>query len=441
MTTFQRKRWRRVTTFPSSNLWTGAALILAAALTEASPLQAQEEQQQAQPKQERPSKHIVRPGDTLWDLARFYLEDAFLWPEIYRLNTVVIEDPHWIYADEQLALPRPGELGREVPDLIAVQTPTTTPPGVPPAVPPGVLPPVVIAPAGEQTPDEAALRPDERGEQAPGAETFLPPVVGEIPQVVRGDRTIFVARAVERQTLVYQPTAPIPAEAVTRGDFHRSGMLTSLDELGPRGELVGFIAPNSGTAATVVTAADFTRVYVSHLDGQVPEPGARLLLFRIDRRLRPYGYVIRPTGVATVAAVHEDVSIAVITQTFDRIQVGNQIKFAEPFELDPGIFPEPVEAGPTGELVAFLDRQNIHFVEDVAFIDVGRNEGIVLGDEFEIYLPKRASRSRLRLPEEHIATGRVVRVTEETATVRLVEQRHPALRVGLPVRLVRKMPL
>ncbi len=172
MTIFRRKRWRRVTTFPSSNLWTGAALILAAALTEASPLQAQEEQQQAQPTQERPSRHIVRPGDTLWELARFYLEDAFLWPEIYRLNTVVIEDPHWIYADEQLALPRPGELGREVPDLIAVQTPTATPPGVPPAVPPGVppavppgvLPPVVIVPAGEQTPGEAALRPDEQGE-------------------------------------------------------------------------------------------------------------------------------------------------------------------------------------------------------------------------------------------------------------------------------------
>ena len=39
-----------------------------------------------------PKTHTVKKGDTLWDLAAKYLADAFRWPEIYRLNTDVVQD-------------------------------------------------------------------------------------------------------------------------------------------------------------------------------------------------------------------------------------------------------------------------------------------------------------------------------------------------------------
>src|SRR5918911_884660 len=77
----------------------GWCLALAvAAVTSAATLGAQETPAERQ-------THIVKKGDTLWDLARTYLSDPFLWPEIYRLNTSIVEDPHWIYPGEVLQIP------------------------------------------------------------------------------------------------------------------------------------------------------------------------------------------------------------------------------------------------------------------------------------------------------------------------------------------------
>ncbi|MEX1050379.1 MAG: LysM domain-containing protein, partial [Gemmatimonadales bacterium] len=73
-------------------------VLVAAAALMAWPLAAQDTTQA------RPSRHIVQAGETLWSLAQLYLGDPFLWPEIYRLNTLIIEDPHWIFPGEELLL-------------------------------------------------------------------------------------------------------------------------------------------------------------------------------------------------------------------------------------------------------------------------------------------------------------------------------------------------
>ncbi len=47
--------------------------------------------------------HIVVPGDTLWGLATKYLNDPYLWPQIWERNPY-IKDSHWIYPGDPVVI-------------------------------------------------------------------------------------------------------------------------------------------------------------------------------------------------------------------------------------------------------------------------------------------------------------------------------------------------
>lgn len=51
--------------------------------------------------------HVVRPGDTLWDLSGHYLANTWAWPQLWSLNPQV-ENPHWIYPGDQLRVRPPA---------------------------------------------------------------------------------------------------------------------------------------------------------------------------------------------------------------------------------------------------------------------------------------------------------------------------------------------
>jgi hypothetical protein len=83
---------------------------------------------QAQEKTAERREHVVKQGDTLWELARVYLSNPYLWPLIYEANREIVENPHRIFPAEKLVIPPlPGEKPVTQPQAVAAAAPTVLP--------------------------------------------------------------------------------------------------------------------------------------------------------------------------------------------------------------------------------------------------------------------------------------------------------------------------
>jgi len=57
------------------------------------------------PKKGAPDFHVVKKGDTLWDVSNSYYGNPWAWPQVWSLNPQV-ENPHWIYPGDQIRTKR-----------------------------------------------------------------------------------------------------------------------------------------------------------------------------------------------------------------------------------------------------------------------------------------------------------------------------------------------
>ena len=342
--------------------------------------------------------HVVARGETLWSISQQYFADPLLWPEIYRRNTAVIEDPHWIYPGEVLDL---GGIAGAPVDTTQV-------------VGQGIA--------------------DTTGQ----ADTIG--AVPEPPPESEGPGTIFDRRSSKQQQVqdVLRRYAHQIYRPVRRGEFYSSGFLTEGEDL-PWARVVGNTAkPAIPVLTDPGTAGQFAEIAIVPPSQASYHVGDSLLVARLDRKIDPWGDVVVPQGVARVTSVQEKQVLALVIMQFGRIQGGSLALPLEPFK-DPGaVRPAPVEQGLEGHLIAMRDEHVLASVQQVLFIDKGRSDGVAMGDVFEAYRP--ASGEVGARSEEVRVQLLVVHTREHTASVIVIGMSNPALGSGMPVRLIKKMP-
>jgi hypothetical protein len=329
-----------------------------------------------------------------------YLGDAFLWPEIYRLNRDVVEDPHWIFPGEVLRLP--GDVAAQV-----VEVPG---PEVPAPVTPAPMTPVTPTP-------------------------FQPTVFGRVaPSQVPGP----ISRAEGGVINLAPPPTVRAGEVIAAPYVDREG--------GPRG--FGRIL-KSGDLTGVAEASErfrfqaYDRVFIMPPVGEIAPEGERYLTYKHGPILEGQGLVIIPTGIVEVtrAARTDTAAVAKVVRAFTEVSATDRLLPLDTIGISTIVRPQRVVNGPSTIVTWIYGEPVLPSVQNFVVLGVGTREGVRMGDEFVIY--KRAPKpepGQLADPEILISKAQVVRSTLYGATAVIVGQEQPAIKEGMPARVVARMP-
>lgn len=328
-----------------------------------------------------PKTHVVKRGDTLWGIAKLYLGDPFLWPEIYRLNTDIIEDPHWIYPGETLKLP-----GEKV--IAAAPTPAPTP-----------------APVAQPAPVAAPTPPPARADTTPAS------MLEEAPSVVRS------------------------------GEYAAAPWVDKKG--GPSGS--GYVIQNAdlpGIASADQSRINMSdRVVFAPPAGSTPAEHELYLTYRLGPVLEKLGQVVIPTGIVQVTRSprNGEAGMARVVKMFGEMLQGQRLI---PYDSSAAMVkghPTPIENGRSAKVRWIAGDPVLPQLQHYVVLDLSKKDNVGTGDQIELFEPRHGDR-HLAIPEISIGRAQVLRVTQYGATAIITSQEQAKIQEGTSARIAAKMP-
>jgi len=331
-------------------------------------------------------KHTVKKGDTLWDIAKFYLKDPFRWPEVFHANTDIVKNPHWIY---------PGQ---------------------------------VLTIDGAAVKDEVAAQVDSAG--------F---VVTRIQTRAQAP-TVFAEGAPVRATMSMGSIEKAPALTVRPGEYAAAPYVVAANRPLGAGRLLGGVeTPALGLSSTAGFKM-YDRVYVTPPAGMTLHAGDRVVVARTHDDLSDAGTIVEPTGVLRIDSVaSRGPAIAELVSQFGDV-VPDQIIVA-PGESFEATIERPVGGTfPTSaKLLWIKGSPELPSLQTYVVLAAGQATGVRPGDQFTVY-DDAASKRIPGVAPVATATVKIVRVTPLASSGVIVDQTQPQVRAGMAARLTAKMP-
>ena len=362
-----------------------------------------------EPAQQASRIHVVVDGDHLWGLAQFYYNDPFQWRRIYDANLEVVEDPHWIYPEEELVIP--GISGPAVAGGDVVGDPE---------------------PADIEAPTPDFVQPEPA---VVGGVDVIPLSVDEAQPVLVRSRSNSER---DRRSIFYRdPSASLGVQSeseevflwVSRSSTWSAEWLgaASLEEVEFDGQIESFVIEGE-----VRTAFPYTWVRLDLEPGFRVRLGDALQIFRPAHINPELGVVLRPSGVLSVTRVAPNAVEGLVLEAFGRVQVGDLIRSAPAFDLSPGQYPAMVTSRIEATVIESGANHQIYGLREVMILDTGSRDGVAIGDEYVAFSGDGST-------EEVIGRLRVVLTEEETSSAHIVTVEGAVFQVGTTVHLDRKM--
>jgi hypothetical protein len=358
-----------------------------------------------------PKTHTVKKGDTLWDLAQKYLNDPFRWPEIYRLNTDIVQDPHWIYPDEILKLPGYVAVGLPpVADSTKAKIDIT---------------PVTPAPTAVDT---------SRASVPSGITAFGQQKPAAAPVAAPSDTTPLAPIGAQREPLpVIRPGDYLRAPWVAS----RKGPLVWGRILGPA-DIPGIDVPHQPTRFQLND-----RILIAPPTGSVAPERDMYLAYHNGPLIEGFGQVIVPSGVVEVIRppLNGDAAVARITQMFGEVNERDRLMPFDSSVLHLAGQPTPVKNGREGNVRWILDEPVLPSPTYYIVLTLSSQDGVKPGDEVEIVRPRKKAPDEglYSTPEVYVGRAQIIRVTPEGSTAMIVSMDQPKIQTGMVARVVAKM--
>lgn len=332
-------------------------------------------------------KHVVKTGDTLWEIAKFYLKDPFRWPQVFHANTDIVKNPHWIY---------PGQ---------------------------------VLTIEGGAVRDEVAAQVNDQG--------F---VVGRV-QVRAQESTVFTQRqmrpSVDPRSMSVNRA---PVLTVRAGEYDAAPYVADATRPLGAGRVLGAVETLALGLHSDAGLRFNDRLYLSAPSGTSPRPGDHFVVARVRETIAGVGQIVEPTGILRVDSVSATgPAIAVLVKQFGAV-VADQIVLPAGQSFEPTTV-RPVEGMyPTAAKLLWIQNDpKLPSLQAYVIVGAGQASGVRAGDQFTLFDDPPAAAIANTAP---IATGlvKIVRVTPFAATGIIVDQTQPKIREGMPAHLTAKMP-